>query len=58
MKRLLYLAVVLALVAAAYWAGTRRGPPNTASHESRETRKILYYVDPMNPAPPVTKMRR
>ena len=49
MKRLLYLAVVLALVAAAYWAGSRRGRQNCRP-ESRETRKILYYVDPMNPA--------
>jgi membrane fusion protein, copper/silver efflux system len=50
MKRLLYLAVVLALVAGAYWAGARRGQQNTAPHESRESRKVLYYVDPMNPA--------
>jgi RND family efflux transporter MFP subunit len=50
MKRLLYLAVVLALVGAAYWAGARRGQQNTASPESRESRKVLYYVDPMNPA--------
>jgi membrane fusion protein, copper/silver efflux system len=50
MKRLLYLAVVLALIAGAYWAGSRRGQQNTALHESRETHKILYYVDPMNPA--------
>jgi membrane fusion protein, copper/silver efflux system len=50
MKRLLCIAVVLALVAGAYWAGARRGQQNTASRESRERRKVLYYVDPMNPA--------
>ncbi len=50
MKRLLYLAVVLALIAGAYWAGSRRGQQNTAAHASRDTRKVLYYVDPMNPA--------
>jgi membrane fusion protein, copper/silver efflux system len=50
MKRLLYLAVILALIAGAYWAGTRRGRQHAASHESRESRKVLYYVDPMNPA--------
>jgi membrane fusion protein, copper/silver efflux system len=50
MKRLIYLAVVLALIAGAYWAGARRGQQNTAFHESRETHKVLYYVDPMNPA--------
>jgi membrane fusion protein, copper/silver efflux system len=50
MKRLLYLAVVLALIAGAYWAGTRHGQQDFASHESLETHKVLYYVDPMNPA--------
>jgi membrane fusion protein, copper/silver efflux system len=50
MKRLLYLAVVVALIAGAYWTGARRGQQNSAAHESRETHKILYYVDPMNPA--------
>src|SRR5512136_1784799 len=50
MKRLLYLAVVVVLVAVAYWAGSRQGARKTVSHASQETRKILYYVDPMNPA--------
>jgi membrane fusion protein, copper/silver efflux system len=50
MKRLLYLAVVLALIAGAYWVGSRRGQQNAAPHESRDARKVLYYVDPMNPA--------
>ncbi len=50
MKRLLYLVVVLALVAAAYWAGARRGQQNAGAHPARDARRILYYVDPMNPA--------
>ncbi len=50
MKRLLYLAVVLILIGAAYWAGSRRGQQNAATHASRDPRKVLYYVDPMNPA--------
>jgi Cu(I)/Ag(I) efflux system membrane fusion protein len=50
MKRLLYFAIVLALVAAAYWSGSRRALLSVASHEALETRRILYYVDPMNPA--------
>src|SRR5512136_1645412 len=50
MKRSLYLAVVLALVAAAYWAGSRQGTRTRVLHETQETHRILYYVDPMNPA--------
>jgi len=50
MKRLLYLVVVLALVAVAYWAGARRGQQNAAGNLPRDTRRVLYYVDPMNPA--------
>src|SRR5512137_2202320 len=50
MKRLLYLAIVLVLVAGAYWAGSRRSQQSAAVHPSRDTRKVLYYVDPMNPA--------
>jgi Cu(I)/Ag(I) efflux system membrane fusion protein len=50
MKRLLYFGIVLALILGAYWAGNRRGRGGMASRESRDTRKVLYYVDPMNPA--------
>ena len=50
MKRLLYLAVVLPLIAAAYWAGSRRTQQNMASRDYRETGRVLYYVDPMNPS--------
>lgn len=50
MKRLLYLTVILGLLAGAYWVGTHHGPRGGASHESSESRKVLYYVDPMNPA--------
>jgi len=47
---LLYLAVVLALIGAAYWAGSRHGHQNTSAYAPRDARKVLYYVDPMNPA--------
>ena len=50
MKRLLYCGIVLGLTAGAYWAGSHRGRLNLAAHESQEAHKILYYVDPMNPA--------
>ncbi len=50
MKRLFYLAMVVMLVAGAYWAGTRGGRREMAPHQAREARKVLYYVDPMNPA--------
>ena len=50
MKRLPYLAVVLVLVAAAYWAGSSRNQQGAASHAQQDARKVLYYVDPMNPA--------
>jgi len=50
MKRLLYCTVVLVLVAAAYWTGSQRGAQQSRSHASPDSRKILYYVDPMNPS--------
>jgi membrane fusion protein, copper/silver efflux system len=50
MKRLLYLAVILVLVAGAYWAGSHRSQQNAAVHPPGDARKVLYYVDPMNPA--------
>ena len=50
MKRLLCLSVIFALLGAAYWAGSRRSQQPTASPASRDVRKVLYYVDPMNPA--------
>jgi membrane fusion protein, copper/silver efflux system len=49
MKRLLLVAAVVALVAAAYWAGSQRSRLSTAG-PAAGGRKILYYVDPMNPA--------
>jgi membrane fusion protein, copper/silver efflux system len=50
MKRARYLAAVLALVAAAYWTGTRRGQPTGPSPKGAQGHEVLYYVDPMNPA--------
>src|SRR5512143_3333757 len=50
MKRSLYAAVVLALIAGAYWAGSHRSQQNAATHAPQDARKVLYYVDPMNPA--------
>ncbi len=49
MKRTALVALVLALVAAAFLVGRGRGRGN-ASSDSRGGRKVLYYVDPMNPA--------
>jgi membrane fusion protein, copper/silver efflux system len=50
MKRLLYPAIVLALVAAAYFIGSRRAQPVAGTTPAPPARRILYYVDPMNPA--------
>src|SRR5512136_918878 len=50
MKPLLYVAIVLALVAGAYLAGSRQGRKNAGTIHGQDSRKILYYVDPMNPA--------
>ena len=47
---MIYLAIVVFLVGAAYWAGARRGQQNAGNHPAGETRRVLYYVDPMNPA--------
>ncbi len=51
MKRPVRLAIFLvALAAVAFLAGTRFGRKSVVSRESPETHRILYYVDPMNPA--------
>jgi Cu(I)/Ag(I) efflux system membrane fusion protein len=51
MNRAPYFAVLLVLVGAAgYWMGTRHPALNNSTHASPEARKVLYYVDPMNPA--------
>lgn len=50
MKVLAYLALVVALLAGAYWLGARQGRPAGAPPQAGATRKVLYYVDPMNPA--------
>ncbi|HEY5912986.1 MAG TPA: efflux RND transporter periplasmic adaptor subunit [Verrucomicrobiae bacterium] len=50
MKRFLYLGIVVGLIAAAYWAGSRSGRQSLAAGSSLGARRILYYVDPMNPA--------
>ena len=49
MKRVIYFGLVLGLIFGAYWAGSRRGRERTAEAQSHNTRKVLYYVDPMNP---------
>src|SRR5512141_33588 len=50
MKRLLYLGIVLGLVLAAYWLGSAKAHRDSAIQASVGNRKVLYYVDPMNPA--------
>jgi membrane fusion protein, copper/silver efflux system len=49
MKTLLIAALVLVAAVAGFVAGTRRGSPGPLAAAAAEGRKILYYVDPMNP---------
>jgi membrane fusion protein, copper/silver efflux system len=51
MKRIWMAAIVLSLVGGAYWSGWRHGQARQhEAEESRERGRVLYYVDPMNPA--------
>jgi len=50
MRALLFVTVSLVVAAGAFWAGTRHSQHAAMSSGSEGTRKILYYVDPMNPA--------
>lgn len=50
MKNSLVLALVLVLLAGAYWAGSRRGRQEAPVVDAQQVHRILYYVDPMNPA--------
>jgi RND family efflux transporter MFP subunit len=50
MNKRFYLGLVLALVAGAFVAGSWYARRNAPSPASADGRKILYYVDPMNPA--------
>ena len=49
MKKLSYLAILLLVVACAFFAGSRYGRHNAAVPASSD-RRVLYYVDPMHPA--------
>src|SRR5512139_2120405 len=50
MKKYVSVLLVMALVAVAFWVGVRHGQRHSPSAASAGGRKILYYVDPMNPA--------
>ncbi|MBI5388570.1 MAG: efflux RND transporter periplasmic adaptor subunit [Verrucomicrobia bacterium] len=49
MKKLLLAAILLALLVAGFLALAGRGHSNTPAHSATSGRKILHYVDPMNP---------
>ncbi|MBI5385707.1 MAG: efflux RND transporter periplasmic adaptor subunit [Verrucomicrobia bacterium] len=49
MKRLVYAALVTALVAAAFLMGTGHGRRSAGAANGAAQRQVLYYVDPMNP---------
>lgn len=50
MKRLISSSFVIVLVASAYWLGGLQHERNQEPGEASQGRRILYYVDPMNPA--------
>jgi Cu(I)/Ag(I) efflux system membrane fusion protein len=50
MKTALRFALVLALLAAAFFAGRRYAPAASATAGTKPEKKILYWVDPMHPA--------
>ncbi len=49
-SRLFYLVLLVLLVAGSFLAGSRYNRPQTAGSAPSEGRRILYYVDPMNPS--------
>ncbi len=49
MKRISIAALALAVVALAFAAGSWHGGKAPGSGSSPAVRKVLYYVDPMNP---------
>jgi len=49
MKTLLIAAMVVVVAGAGFVAGTRRGSPSPLAAAVPDGRRILYYVDPMNP---------
>ncbi len=49
MKKIVHILVILALLTGAYLAGSTFGKHGTGMRASSGDRKILYYVDPMNP---------
>jgi Cu(I)/Ag(I) efflux system membrane fusion protein len=49
MKKILYLALLIVVVACAFFAGSRYGHRNTEASLAPD-RHVLYYVDPMHPA--------
>ena len=49
-KKYWYAAGVLAALALLFWAGTWYGRTSAVSSPGRGEKRILYYVDPMNPS--------
>jgi membrane fusion protein, copper/silver efflux system len=50
MKKLITFFMLVGVVISAYVLGTWRGQRQSAPDQTAGARKILYYVDPMNPA--------
>ena len=50
MKKVVFAVLLLVIVLSAFLAGSRLGKQNAASPSEPGGRRILYYVDPMNPA--------
>ena len=50
MKKALYSSLLLAAVITAFLVGSRFGGGRAITSTATETRRVLYYVDPMHPA--------
>jgi len=50
MKKTLYAFLLLMAVVAAFLAGSRYGGRGGGTSATPQTRKVLYYIDPMHPA--------
>ena len=50
MKKALGIAILITLMLASFLAGSRYQENHRNDNGARESRKVLYYVDPMNPS--------
>lgn len=50
LRKYWYVPVILVILAALFLAGSWHGQRKAAGQRAAESRQILYYVDPMNPA--------